>query len=207
MTVLDAYRDDGPLAVLIGRAFGRVVRLDELLLTAAGALLLAAVLAAAERPRPRDAAVAAGAFIVISAARATGKKAGALTWLVPPLLRAIEYSFLITLTVIADPDAMPYSFAFVAVVALHHYDTVYRLRHQRVAPPAWIGAIGGGWDGRMLLASLFALGGILAPALVVGSLGLALVYAVESTTSWLRYGRARHAPDEEQVDVDGMLAE
>jgi hypothetical protein len=33
------------------------------------------------------------------------------------------------------------------------------------------------------------------------------VYASESTTSWLRYGRARHAPDEEQPHVEGMLAE
>ena len=148
-------------------------------------------------------------------ARAVGRALGRvvplgerrLAWLVPPLLRAIEYSFLIALTIIADPDAMPLCFALVAVVALHHYDTVYRLRHQRLAPPAWIDAIGGGWDGRMLLASVFALAGLLDAALLVASVGLALVYAVESTSSWLRYGRARHAPDEEQPHVEGMLAE
>jgi hypothetical protein len=161
MTVLQTYRDDGPLARAVGKALGRAVPLGE----------------------------------------------RRLAWLVPPLLRAIEYSFLIALTIIADPGAMPLCFAFVAVVALHHYDTVYRLRHQRLEPPVWIGAIGGGWDGRMLLASLFALAGVLDAALLVASVALALVYTVESTASWLRYGRARHAPDEEQVDVDGMLAE
>jgi uncharacterized protein DUF5941 len=130
-----------------------------------------------------------------------------LAWLVPPLLRAVEYSFLIALTRTVDRDAMPLCFAFVTVIALHHYDTVYRLRHQRAAPPAWIEAVGGGWDGRMLLASLFALAGVLDVALLVASVALALVYACESTASWLRYGRARHAPDEEQPHVEGMLAE
>ncbi len=130
-----------------------------------------------------------------------------LAWLVPPLLRAVEYSFLIVLTSRVDHDAMPLCFAFVTVIALHHYDTVYRLRHQRAAPPAWIEAVGGGWDGRMLLASLFALVGVLGVALLVASVVLALVYACESTASWLRYGRARHAPDEEQPHVEGMLAE
>jgi hypothetical protein len=207
MTVLEAYRDDGPLARLVGRAFAKVVRLDELLLTLGGAVLLGALLAAPDRTRPGDAAVAAAVFVMLAAARSRGDEVGALTWLVPPLLRGIEFSYLIALTAIADFGALPLCFAFVSVIALHHYDTVYRLRHQRLAPPAWIAAIGGGWDGRMLLASLFALVGVLDVALLVASVGLALVYAVESTASWLRYGRSRHAPDEEQLEVDGMLAE
>jgi hypothetical protein len=161
MTALEAYRDDGPLGRLIGRALAGVAPLHEL----------------------------------------------RLIWLVPPLLRALEYSFLIALAFLAAPDTMPLCFAFVAVIALHHYDTVYRLRHQHLAPPAWIRAIGGGWDGRMLLASLAALAGVLDAALLIASVGLGVVYSVESTASWLRYGRARHAPDEEQAHVEGMLAE
>lgn len=207
MTALQAYRDDGPVSALVARTFGRVVPLDALALTVLGALVLAAVLATAEAPLAGEAAVAATAFVLLAGARSRDDEAGALAWLVPPLLRGVEYSFLIALTARVHPDAMPLCFAFVTVVALHHYDTVYRLRHQHVAPPAWIVLVGGGWEGRLLLASFFALAGILDWALLVASVALALVYTVESAASWLRYGRRRHAPDEEQVHVEGMLAE
>ena len=207
MTALRAYRDDGPVSGLVGRTFGRVVPLDQLPLTVLGALLLVAVLATAEAPLAREAAAAAAAFVVLAGAASRRDEASALTWLVPPLLRAVEYSFLIALTARVDPDAMPLCFTFVTVVALHHYETVYRLRHQHAAPPRWVGLVGGGWDGRLLLASLFALTGMLDSAFLAASVALALVYAVESTASWLRYGRRRYAPDEEQVQVDGMLAE
>lgn len=207
MTALRTYRDDGPVSMLVGRTFGRVVPLDGLPLTLLGGLVVAAVLAAAEAPLAGEAAVTAAAFVLLAGARSGDDEAGALAWLVPPLLRAVEYSFLVALTARVEPDAMPLCFAFVTVVALHHYDAVYRLRHQHAAPPAWIGLVGGGWDGRLLLASLFALAGILEWALLVASVALALVYTAESAASWLRYGRQRHAPDEEQVHVEGMLAE
>lgn len=207
MTTLQAYRDDGPLSRLVGTTLGKAVPLDPLALTVLGALLVAAVLATAEPPLAGEALAAAAVFVVLAGTGSRGTESGALAWLGAPLLRAVEYSFLIALTARAEPGAMPLSFAFVAVVALHHYDIVYRLRHQRVAPPEWIALIGGGWEGRLLVASLFALAGILGPALLVATVGLGVVYAVESTASWLRYGRARHAPDEEQVHVEGMLAE
>lgn len=114
----------------------------------------------------------------------------ALGWVVPPLLRLLDYGALVALTRLADADALPSCFALLGVLAFHHYDTVYRLRHQRVPPPAWVLAVGGGWDGRLLVASLLALGGVLGLGLLAASVGLGLVYATESILSWVRFARA-----------------
>jgi Family of unknown function (DUF5941) len=128
-----------------------------------------------------------------------------LTWLGPPLVRALEYGFLIVLTALAEPDAMPLCFAFLGVLAFHHYDIVYRLRHQGVAPPAWVQAAGGGWDGRMLAVSVLAVAGVLEIGLLVAAVALALVYVTESMVSWVRFVRDRRptAPEEDEKDEDG----
>jgi hypothetical protein len=125
-----------------------------------------------------------------------------LEWLVPPLLRALEYGTLIALTATVDPGALPLCFAFLGVLAFHHYDTVYRLRHQRRASPPWVRAVGGGWDGRLLLACILAVSGGLRFGLFVAAVGLALVFATESTMSWLRFGREQDAAFREDEDVD-----
>jgi hypothetical protein len=145
------------------------------------------------------------AWIAGRAAAAREPRAGAhpLAWLVPPLLRLVEYGSLIALTAAADPDALPVCFALLGVLAFHHYDTVYRLRHQRVAPPSWVQAIGGGWEGRLLVASALALGGGLRYGLAAAAIGLGLVYVVESVRSWLRFGHAEGPPLEEDEDEDG----
>jgi len=128
---------------------------------------------------------------------------GRLAWLVPPLVRVLEYGFLIWLTATAAPDAMPRCFALLGVLAFHHYDTVYRLRHQRVAPPAWVRAIGGGWEGRVALAALAAVLGALGAALLVAAIVLAAVYVTESVLSWARFARterpAAYEEDDEEV--------
>jgi hypothetical protein len=109
-----------------------------------------------------------------------------LDWLVPPLLRLVEYGWLIGLTTVVDRDALPVCFAFVGVLAFHHYDAAYRVRYRGSAPPGWVRLWGGGWDGRMLLASLLALAGVLGPALLVGAVGLGLAWGAESVSTWVR---------------------
>ena len=131
--------------------------------------------------------------------------ARALACIMPPLLRLLEYASLIALTALADPDALPLCFAFLCVLAFHHYDTVYRLRHQRLAPPSWVRAIGGGWDGRLLIACVLALVGALEVGLLAGAVGLALVYATESTASWLRFGRAERPAVYQDEDADEVV--
>jgi hypothetical protein len=113
-----------------------------------------------------------------------------LAWLVPPVVRLLEYGTLIALSAAAEPDALPFCFALLGVLAFHHYDTVYRLRHQRVPPPAWVRAVGGGWEGRLIVAGALALAGGLRIGLLLAATGLAVVYVTESVLSWLRFGRA-----------------
>jgi hypothetical protein len=134
----------------------------------------------------------------------TGEGSRPLAWLVPVLVRAVEYGTLIALTAIAEPDWLPACFAFLGVLAFHHYDTVYRLRHQRVAPPAWVRAVGGGWELRLSVAGLLALTGVLGPGLLAAAIVLAPVYLAESALSWLRFGQERrHAGDgDEDEDLE-----
>lgn len=119
-----------------------------------------------------------------------------------PLLRALEYGFLVTLTALVDRGALPICFALLCVLAFHHYDVAYRLRHQRTAPPRWILALGGGWDGRIVAASGLALAGVLRWGLLVAAATLGLAYAAESTSSWLRFGRTQRPvlTAEEELD-------
>jgi hypothetical protein len=139
------------------------------------------------------------------AARVLGRAGlveGRLAWMVPPSLRALEYGLLIALAALAEPDALPACFAFVAVLAMHHYDVVYRLRHQRVAPPRWVWAVGGGWETRLALAGVLTLAGVLEWGLVVAAVVLGVVYVAESTASWIRFGRARGGVAYEDADDD-----
>ncbi len=137
----------------------------------------------------------------LAAGRPPGAGAHPLAWLSPPLVRAVEYGWLVALTAFGEPGALPICFALLCVLAFHHYDTAYRLRHQGLVPPAWLGAVGGGWEGRMLVASLLALAGVLGPGLAAAAVGLAVVYAAESAASWLRFGRGRTAvPWEDDVE-------
>ncbi len=199
-----AYRDDGPLAGLIRRKIGDRVRVDELTLTLLAALPLVAALATAGG---KYTVAAAAASVLVAGAGSGRARAHALTWLVPPLLRALEYGFVLALTLRVDADAMPVCFAFLTVVALHHYDTVYRLSHARAAPPSWVDAVGGGWDGRILLSSVLALAGILDLGLLLGAVGLALVWAGETAVSWARYGPERLSPGEDGGEGEDALVE
>lgn len=139
------------------------------------------------------------------AARRPHREQARLAWTVPPLLRLAEYGFLIALTALADPDALPLCFAFLSVLAFHHYETVYRLRHQHVPPPSWLRALGGGWDGRVLVAVVLATVGVLGSALLAASVVLGLVYLGESVASWMQFGGGPGAALDEPGDDAGEL--
>ena len=163
---------------------------------------LVAVLAASGRPLSTEAlGAAAVGFVLLAGAASRRRHDGRLSWAVPPLLRTLEYGILIRLTVLADRDAVPLCFALLGALAFHHYDTVYRLRHQRVAPPSWARAIGGGWDGRLLAAYILAAAGALDLGLLAAAVALALVYVTESTVSWLRFARTERTAVYEDEDV------
>jgi hypothetical protein len=202
MTALQAYRDDGRVAEWVGRAVGGAIRIDAALLTVLGAIPLAAVLAAADRPLRTYALIpATAALVLLGGVGSRDPSAGALAWAIPPLLRTFEYGFLIALTRLADPDAMPLCFALLVVLAFHHYDTIYRLRHQRVAPAARVRAAGGGWDGRLLVAAALVPLEAVGVGLAVGTAALAVAYVGECVSSWVRFGRAERAAPYEGDEV------
>lgn len=188
MNIVFNYRDDGPLAAALAHALRGARRVSPLLLTLLGMVPLALVLLLRDEV---DAAalIAAAWFVLCTSAAGDPESKSRLAWIVPPLLRGFEYAVLIRLTAMADVDWMPACYAFLGVLALHHYDMVYRLRHQSEPPPAWVNAIGGGWDGRVLAATVLALigGAALGVALVVAAVVLAVVYVTESVNGWRRY--------------------
>jgi Family of unknown function (DUF5941) len=190
MTVLQAYRDDGPLATWLGRRLGGGAAVVAPLLTIAGAAPMAIVLLVSSgHDVPWTILPAALWLAVVAGAGMRATARGGLAWTVPPLLRLTEYGLLIALASVAAPDAMPACFALLGALAFHHYDIVYRLRHQGVAPPAWVRLVGGGWDGRLGAAAALALAGALDVALVIGAAALGAMFVAESVASWQRFVR------------------
>lgn len=108
---------------------------------------------------------------------------GRLDWLVPPLLRLIEYGFT---AVLGFAQGVPplWIFALLGAVLFHHYDVVYRVR-QRVYPPSWLALAGLGWDGRMVVVALGALIGGAPVVYALLALYLWGLFAWESLTCWL----------------------
>ncbi|MFE9173256.1 DUF5941 domain-containing protein [Streptomyces kebangsaanensis] len=114
---------------------------------------------------------------------------GPLDWLIPPLFRAAEYGTVLVLAAGADvPGALPAAFGLVAAVAYHHYDTVYRIRGDAGAPPAWLVRATGGQEGRTLLVAVLA--ALLSAAqfkvaLTALAVAVALVVLAESIRFWV----------------------
>jgi hypothetical protein len=200
---LDAYRDDGPLARWIGRAVGGRFETREAAMTVAGLLPVLVVLAWPAHSLPTGVAAAGlalGVLVMSLGAHDVGH--GRLAWLVPAMLRVAEYGGLIKLTALTAPGAMPACYALLAVLAFHHYDAVYRLRHQQVAPPAWTRTATGGWDGRLLVAAVLALAGALEPVLIGAAIVLGIAYGGDSIASWLRFVHAERPAAYEDEDLE-----
>jgi hypothetical protein len=189
------YRDDGPVAAWVGRTVGRALHVGEVQLTLLGAGVAVALLVVPARSlTPAVAALATVVFVLAGGAASGQARPSRLAWTVPPLLRGLEYALLIKLTVVADPDALPRCYALLCALAFHHYDIVYRLRQQGIAPPAWVRAAGGGWDGRLLLAAVLTVTGGLGVALLAAAAALAALYGTESIVSWRAFITAQR-PD------------
>jgi hypothetical protein len=200
MSTLEIYRDDGVPSRMIG---GFHVPLPPALLELVGALPLI-ILAIAKGTAVSDGAlIGAVAFLVILGGLASGRPhRDRLRWAAPPLLRAAEYGATLYIGAAAGVSSQPAALALICVLTFRHYDTVYRLRHQGLTPPAWINLASLGWDGRLILGCLLLAAG----ALPAGYFALAAVFAVlftgESVASWRRYGRAQRPAmydDEEEI--------
>lgn len=136
--------------------------------------------------------VAAVVYVLTSGLAVARPLKGALDWLVPPFLRAAEYGTVLVLAARADVNgALPAAFGLVAAVAYHHYDTVYRIRGNAGAPPAWLVRSIGGHEGRTLLVTVLAAlltASQFTVALTALAVAVALVVLVESIRFWVSAG-------------------
>ncbi|MCK8432864.1 CDP-alcohol phosphatidyltransferase family protein [Streptomyces sp. D2-8] len=184
--------DSGPLAQGFAEAFKKAARKLPGFTAPVVALLggLAVVLTAALTdfggPWP---IVAALVYALTSGLAVARPLKGALDWLVPPFLRAAEYGTVLVLAARSDVNgALPAAFGLVAAVAYHHYDTVYRIRGDAGAPPAWLVRSIGGHEGRTLLVTVLAAlltASQFTVALTALAVALALVVLVESIRFWV----------------------
>ncbi|WP_030600486.1 DUF5941 domain-containing protein [Streptomyces fulvoviolaceus] len=180
--------DNGPLASLVARAT-RARLGTPLLVAAAGTAVLAVSLFSGAAWAP----VAGAVVYTVTAGQALYRPLkGALDWLVPPLFRVAEYGTVLVLAAQADVNgALPAAFGLVAAVAYHHYDTVYRIRGNAGAPPAWLVRAIGGHEGRTLLVTVLAAALTASQfkvALTVLAVAVALVVLVESIRFWVSSG-------------------
>ncbi|MER6561986.1 DUF5941 domain-containing protein [Streptomyces sp. NPDC001027] len=148
----------------------------------------------------------AGAYVLLSAEAVAHPLKGALDWLIPPLFRAAEYGTVLILAARADVDgALPAAFGLVSAVAYHHYDTVYRIRGDAGAPPAWLVRTVGGQEGRTLLVAVLA-ALLTASQFTVALTVLAVVVAVLVLVESIRFWVAAHKDGAPAVHDEGEPA-
>ncbi|WP_405975165.1 CDP-alcohol phosphatidyltransferase family protein [Streptomyces sp. NBC_00988] len=180
--------DNGPIASAVARVSPARLGAPFLIALAGTAVLVAALFSGVTW-----APVAGAVVYAIAAGQALSRPLkGALDWLVPPLFRAAEYCTVLILAAEAEVNgALPAAFGLVAAVAYHHYDTVYRIRGNAGAPPAWLVRVIGGQEGRTLLVTVLAAAltaSQFTVALTVLAVAVALLVLVESIRFWVSAG-------------------
>ena len=187
--------DVGPFGRAIGRAtaFLRIPQLAAVLVAAAIAVVVAAGVSADDDGR-QFAAIGIAALVVVGSLAWGRPVGGRFGWLLPGLVRGIEYGLVVRLVAVVHPTAMPAAFAYLCAVTYHHYDTVYRWRHTRGGPASWVFVSGLGYEGRLLLVAAFLVLDVhLGVSLTVAAILLAALYAAESATAWRAWLASRPA--------------
>ena len=194
-SMLETYRDDGPLAAVLGHALGRRVPLP-----AIGLLLVAAVpgfvaIVMRGEDAPRGLVLGAILWAVLAGGISRGRPlTDSLRWTVPPALRVLEYAGLFWIAECAGPSARPAAFALLCVVTYHHYDVVYGQRHRGVRSPRWLQAVAGGWDGRLLTGCVLMLAGALPAGFDAAAAILAVLFVGHTIAEWRGIARAQPSP-------------
>jgi Family of unknown function (DUF5941) len=204
-SALAVYRDDGPLAHALGRVLpgGRSTPAVPLLLVAI--LPLVAAIAIGRDDTPRGVAAAVIAWLVLWGGASSG---ASLTerqnWAVPPLVRLGEYAALIWIATLHGSSAEPAAFALLCALAIRHYDLVYGLRHRGTTPAPWVDAVGLGWDGRLVLAFVLLVAGLLPAAWFVWAGLLAAVVVGAAVHGWVAQERGGRTVDYEDEEDEGQ---
>jgi len=162
------YRGDGPVAVWIGRFVnGRLPPLPPLIV----GLLVTGMLAwLGLQNLPGILVLTPVEAMLLASLASWHPHDGPWDWLVPTLLQAGEYVFIAALG-FAGRASPPVTFALLTAIALHHTDLACRARSELVPSPLgpfirqegrlpYSDRRGFGWDGRMIIAGIAAVGGV-----------------------------------------------
>jgi hypothetical protein len=203
---LALYRDDGPLARAVGAALRPLAtRVPHMLLTATAVAPMFVLIAIKGRDAGHTTAAITIAWLVLVAGAAGGQEpTDRLRWAVPPVLRLAEYSGILWIGAMGGESSEPAAFTLICVLAFRHYDVVYRLRHQGVAPPAWVGDLALGWDGRLVLGYILLVALALPAGFFIAAGLLATVFVAESIAGWRRFGRAPQPVTYEDEEDEGQ---
>ncbi|MEA2467203.1 MAG: hypothetical protein QOJ57_1329, partial [Thermoleophilaceae bacterium] len=190
--VLALYRDDGPLARAIAAALRPLGAAPQALTIAAAAAPMFVLIALKGDDASHPAVGLTLAWLVNVAGASAGREpTDRLRWAVPAMVRLSEYSALLWLGALGGEDSQPAAFALICVLAFRHYDLVYRLRHQGVAPPRWIGNLALGWDGRLALGYILLVADALPAGFYIAAGLFATAFVAESIAGWRRFGRGQ----------------
>jgi len=183
------FRDDGPLALALGRALGRRLAVPPIVLVTVGAVPLLA--AAAIGDVPWGVATAVVAWAVLACGASSGRPLrDRLRWAVTPGVRLVEYAALIWLAALAGDAALPAAFALLGAITFRHYDAFYRARQRGDVPPRWVARAAGGWEGRLLAGLLLTAAGAAPAGLYVAAALLGTLLVGESVASCVAQRRS-----------------
>jgi hypothetical protein len=144
---LSLLRVDGPLAARTPA--GRIAVPDWGLAVAGAGLAIGGVAGAEHEPLVLALLVGAVASGILSRAGRTGRP---WSWLTPSALRTLEYTLIWAVgRAAAGAAGSAAAFALIAVVAMHHYDVVYRVRTGQPGLDERVALAIGGWELRSLV--------------------------------------------------------
>jgi Family of unknown function (DUF5941) len=174
-----AYRGDGVVSLLMGDLVKG--RIPPLLPVLPGLLVTCVLVVLGLANLPGVLILAPVMAMLLVALGAWHPHGGRLDWLAPALLIAGECLFLAALGFARHVTAA-LVFALLAAVVIRHADLAYRARVGRGIPADMFGL---GWDGRILVAGLAAVAGLVPFAYAVVSGYLWLLCCWEFLSGWL----------------------
>lgn len=189
------YRGDGPLSVWIGGFVdGKLPPGPPLLV---GLLVTGVLTVFGLENLPGFLVFTPAEAMLLAALGCWHRHDGPRDWLVPALLHAGEYVFIVALGFAWNVSPLVI-FALVAAVAMRHFDLAYRARNQ--VSPGWFmrasATVTGrprlpgadwralGWEGRMIVAAFCAAVGVLPYAYAAFAVYLWVLLAGETVTGW-----------------------
>jgi hypothetical protein len=199
------FRDDGPL----GRAVAAALRPlgaapQALTIVAAATPMFVAIATRGDGASDALVGLTLAWLVLVAGASANREPSDRLRWAVPALIRMSEYSAILWIGARGGENSQPAAFALICVLAFRHYDLVYRLRHQGVAPPRWIGNLALGWDGRLVLGYILLVADALPAGFYIAAGLFATAFVAESIAGWRRFGRGQQPVTYEDEEDEGQ---